>query len=187
MLVPSGVAAVAASGLYAADHEQLDALENAIADGLPVVHMPVTHRFTPGLYVREIFMPAGTVLTSRCHLTEHPFVVLSGHAVVRIPGGEPLHLMGGHLGITAAGTRRALYIEEDCRWATFHPLSQEEEACRADGLAEGELLTMIEARVIGKREREDGRNLFGEYQQKLAVAGLPGVHEGARALPGGEE
>ena len=25
--------------------------------------LPLTHRFTPGLYIRQIFMPAGTLLT----------------------------------------------------------------------------------------------------------------------------
>lgn len=169
----------------AVDHQRLDALESAILDRLAPVHMPVTHRWTPGLYVREIFMPAGTVLTSRVHQTEHPFVVLSGVALVRIPDQEPLRLEAGHLGITRAGTRRALFIEEDCRWATFHPLSPEEEARRAAGAPEAEILAMIEARIIGEREREDGRDVLAEYKERLAAAGLPGVHDGARALPEG--
>jgi quercetin dioxygenase-like cupin family protein len=165
------------------EHATLDALEAAIVDGLPVVHMPVVHRFVPQLYLREIFMPAGTVLTSRVHLTEHPFVVLSGVALVRIPGQEPIRLAAGHVGITRAGTRRALYIEEDCRWLTCHPLSSEEEAGRVAGLGEAELLALIEARIIGKRERGDGRDMLSEYKRRLEAAGLPGVHDGAAAAP----
>lgn len=167
------------------EHERIDALEARILGELPAVHMPVVHRFVPGLYAREIFMPAGTILTSRCHLTEHPFVVLSGVAHVSIPGEEPLRLEGGHLSITQAGTRRALFIEQDCRWATFHVLSPDEEAARAAGAPESEILAMIEARIIGKREREDGRDIFGEYRERLASGGLPGPHDGARALEEG--
>lgn len=162
-----------------ADHQALDVLERRILDELPPVHMPVTHRFTPGLYIREIFMPAGTLLASMLHETTHPYVVLSGVAHVRIPGQEPVRIEAGHLGITQAGTRRALFIEEDCRWATFHPLSAEEEAMRAAGATEEELLAVIRDRIIGKRERADGRDIHREYTQKLAAAGLPGPNDGA--------
>lgn len=160
-------------------HQKLDALESAILDNLAPVHMPVTHRFTPGLYAREILMPAGTVLTSQIHETEHPYVVLSGRVRVAVPGGEPVILGAGHVGITKPGTRRALYIEEECRWITFHPLSPEEEEARQNGATIEELLDAIRDRIIGKRERGDGRNVYREYREALAAAGLPGPNDGA--------
>lgn len=150
-------------------HQELDALEAGILAELAPVHMPVTHRFTPGLYTREIFMPAGTVLTSKIHNTEHPFVVLSGRARVVVPGGEVVELAAGHVGITQPGTRRALYIEEDCRWATFHPLSAEEEEARQGGASDEEMLEAIEERIILKRDRLDGRNVHREYLEGLEM------------------
>lgn len=175
--------AAALSGDF--EHERLDALEARILDELPPVHMPVTHHFTPFLYAREILMPAGTVLASQLHETTHPYVVLSGVALVRIPGSEPVRITAGHLGITQAGTRRALYIEEECRWVTFHPLTPEEEALRAAGAPEQELVDAVGDRILGHRERFHGRDVFTEYKAKLAVAGLPGPHDGARQLPEG--
>lgn len=90
---------------------------------LPPADCPVTHRFTPGLYVREIFMPKGSLVISKIHRTEHPFVVLSGEAAVWDERNGVQSLRAGHVGITQPGTRRILYIKEDCRWVTFHPTS----------------------------------------------------------------
>jgi len=99
---------------------RINELEQRMAQFEPAV-CPVTHRFTPGLYAREIFMPAGTLITSKIHKTEHPFVVLSGRVSVWTGDGEAAMLEGGHVGITKAGTRRVLYIHSDTRWVTFHP------------------------------------------------------------------
>jgi len=95
----------------------------------PAAECPVTHRFTNtgqpngGMYMREIFMPAGSLIVSKIHNTQHPYVVLEGAAMVwnGVDGVEPVLLQAGHVGITEPGTRRVLYIVEDCRWITFHP------------------------------------------------------------------
>lgn len=138
----------------------------------PVVRMPVIHRFTPGLYAREIFMPAGTLLTSKIHKTEHPFVVLSGVARVYIPGQGVVELAGGHVGNTQAGTRRLLYVVEDCRWITFHPLSSMEDEQRAAGATEESMLALIEERIIEPRRHLDGADAHAEYLDALRHLGI---------------
>lgn len=85
------------------------------------VEMPLTHRFTPGLYVREIFMPAGTIVVSRIHKTQHPFVISKGDCEVWSPGTGWQRLRAPHTGITLPGTQRLLLIHEDTIWTTFHP------------------------------------------------------------------
>jgi hypothetical protein len=82
---------------------------------------PVTHHFTPGLYCRQIFMPARSVVVSRIHKTEHPFVVSQGHCCVYNERGEWLELRAPHFGITTPGTRRFLVMLADTVWTTFHP------------------------------------------------------------------
>jgi hypothetical protein len=49
-------------------HLTIDDLEGAMLAGIQV-EMPVIHRQTPGLYSREIHIPAGTLLTSAVHKT----------------------------------------------------------------------------------------------------------------------
>lgn len=157
-------------------HDRLDKLELAmLASSAPAVELPLIHRFTPGLYTREIFMPAGTLLTSRQHETEHPFVVLSGRVRVVVAGEVVEELAAGHVGITQPGTRRLLYIVEDCRWVTFHPNP------------DNETLEEIERRIIGRRELVDGKTANELYREKLAAQGnyLSGdVADTPELLPG---
>lgn len=98
---------------------ELDRLEAAM-QGHPAAECPVTHRFAPGLYLREIFIPAGTLLTSATHKTEHPFVLAMGRiAVISENEGRTIY-HAPHVGITTPGTRRALYAETDVVWVTIH-------------------------------------------------------------------
>jgi len=85
-----------------------------------VRELPIRHLFTPGLYVREIFMPAGTLLTSRIHLLEHPFVISMGKVSVWDDENGVVTLEAPHTGITAPGTRRVFYIHTDTILSTFH-------------------------------------------------------------------
>ena len=82
---------------------------------------PVTHRFTPGLYIREILMPAGSIITSAVHKTEHPYVVSAGRCFVYLENEERWELIQApHTGITKPGTRRLLIMVYDTIWTTFH-------------------------------------------------------------------
>lgn len=100
---------------------RLDELEAEMLNGIPV-DCPLIHRFTPGMYIREIFMPKFTLLTSKIHLTEHPFVISAGAVSVKIDSGEWEYMKAPYSNITKSGTRRVLYIWEDCVWMTFHAL-----------------------------------------------------------------
>jgi len=103
--------------------QRVDMIQHALGK-LPAVECPLVHRFTPGLYTREIFMPAGTAIVSRIHKTEHPYVVLTGRALVWTAEAGVVTLTAGAVGITKPGTRRVLYVTEDCRWLTFHPTTE---------------------------------------------------------------
>jgi hypothetical protein len=99
----------------------IDQLEAAMVDsGLPRVECPIVHRFTPGLYTREISIPAGTLLTSMEHKLEHPFVLSKGRIKVTSDTEGSVVYDAPHTGITQPGTRRALFAETDVVWTTFH-------------------------------------------------------------------
>jgi quercetin dioxygenase-like cupin family protein len=101
-------------------NERIDELERAMMQ-FPAVECPIANQFTPGLYGRHIFMPKGTILTSKIHRTEHQYVVLSGRCMVWIEGEGWTEIVAPHVGITKPGTRRVLVMLEDTRWMTFHP------------------------------------------------------------------
>lgn len=103
-------------------NEGFDRIEQEMAKH-PQVRLPVRHLFTPGLYIRECFLPRGTRCTSKIHLTEHPFVISMGRALVwsGIPGEKPEEIGAPFTGITKPGTRRMIHALEDTIWSTFHP------------------------------------------------------------------
>jgi len=99
----------------------LDKLEAAILQYPDeLIDGPLVHKFTDGMYIREIFMPAGSLWTSKIHKTEHPYVVSYGKAAVSIDAQEWYEITAPYTGITKPGTRRVLFIIEDCIWTTFH-------------------------------------------------------------------
>ena len=100
--------------------DRLDELELAMLENCEPVHCLTTHRFTDGMYIREIFMPAGSLITSKVHKTEHPYIVSYGKVAVSIDGDDWDEITAPYTGITKPGTRRILYIIEDCIWTTFH-------------------------------------------------------------------
>jgi hypothetical protein len=86
----------------------------------PQIECPLIHRFTPGLYMREIFMPKGTLITSVLHLTTHPFFVMKGDVSVWYHDIPVQRYKAPYTGITQAGTRRILLTHEDTTWTTVH-------------------------------------------------------------------
>lgn len=86
---------------------------------LPRAVCPVEHIFTPGLYTRRTTLPAGSLVTSMEHKTEHPFVVAKGTVEVITPEGAFIY-QAPHSGITMPGTRRVLRALTETVWFTFH-------------------------------------------------------------------
>jgi hypothetical protein len=131
--------------------ERLDELEVTMRLAPNQLEFPVIHRFTPGLYIREIYMPKEALIMSKIHRTEHPFVISKGSVYVRNKDGTWELLEAPYTGITYPGTRRVLSIKEDCIWTTFHPTDIEptDPSDEAVGIA----VARIEERIIEPNER----------------------------------
>lgn len=99
--------------------ERLDRWD-AFALRFPQTELPLEHIFTEGLYTRKIFMPEGTIVTSRKHKESHPFVILTGSVSVISETEGAVQYEGPFIGVTSPGTRRALYVHTDTEWVTFH-------------------------------------------------------------------
>jgi hypothetical protein len=99
--------------------EQFDRLELKLLE-LPQAQMRLVHRFTPGLYIRELHIPAGTMTTTKIHRTEHPFIISKGRISIRTENGGMQHLEAPYCGITKPGTRRIIMHHTDTVLTTFH-------------------------------------------------------------------
>jgi hypothetical protein len=94
--------------------EQILNIERFILD-CPQVETPTTHYFSPGIYAREMFIPAGTVLTGAVHKTEH-LVQFVGDITVLTDGGMQ-RLTGRHTFVSKPGAKRVGYAHADT-WCT---------------------------------------------------------------------
>lgn len=79
----------------------------------------LSHHFAPGIYVREIFMPAGEFVIGAEHTTEHFNIVLSGRATI-IAEGEVIEVVAPATFVSRAGVRKVLQIHDDMIWQTIH-------------------------------------------------------------------
>ncbi len=97
----------------------LDLIESEM-EKEPQQEVPLRHLFVKGMYVRECYIPKGTLLVTRIHLTEHPFVISMGAVSVWDEADGVVTLQAPHTGITKPGTRRILFAHSDVIWSTFH-------------------------------------------------------------------
>lgn len=98
--------------------EDLDRAEEKMLQGV----QPVTflkHHFSPGIYVREIWMPEGSIVLGHRHRTRHLNVVAHGEALVRI-NGQIFRAMAPWTFESDPGVRKALAIVRDMTWLTIH-------------------------------------------------------------------
>jgi hypothetical protein len=71
------------------------------------------------MYVREITIPKGTILTGAVHKFDYVDIMLSGDIAVATPDGMK-RLTGINIMAGPAGRKRAGYAYEDTRWLTVH-------------------------------------------------------------------
>ena len=122
-------------------HKRIDELEKVMVDNFPKAYGELSHHFFDGFYIREFFMKAGELWTSKIHNSRHPYVIQEGVVSVWINGQEQVVVATKEEpfeGITEVNTRRILYCHTDVRWFTFHLIN------------EGENLEQIEDRIIHK-------------------------------------
>jgi hypothetical protein len=90
--------------------------------GLPQTNCPLKHTFAPGMYAREIFLPADTFIVGKIHKHAHLNIITRGRCtVVTEFGRKEIDASNGPVTFTSdAGAKRALYVHEDTIWTTIH-------------------------------------------------------------------
>lgn len=86
---------------------------------LPQLEIATTHYHSDGLYAREIFIPAGTLLTGKAHLKDHLNFLMKGRIVVWTEQGMR-ELAAPQVIPSFAGTKRVGLALEDTIWTTVH-------------------------------------------------------------------
>lgn len=93
---------------------------DAFLIGMEQVECPLEDQFYPGLYIRERFVPAGTLFTTYTWKTTHPFRCIHGELLIWQDGKGWEVFKAPCKGITYAGTKRIVYAIDDVIWETLH-------------------------------------------------------------------
>lgn len=99
----------------------IDFLELKMVEQLDMIEIPVNHRVTEGMYTREAYAPAQTLLTSMRHKTDHQFIISKGSVIVFTDGLGWNRMDAPFHGETKKGTRRLIYVLDDVVWTSLHP------------------------------------------------------------------
>lgn len=109
---------------------KFDAAAQQVVDSLLVGDlaehsMTLTHHFAKGVYVRELFIPKGTVLVGKKHKHDCINIMLSGDITVYGEEGEK-RFDRPFVTVVPAGTQKAGVAHDDTIWLNVHPANTED-------------------------------------------------------------
>ena len=97
---------------------KIDALLREIS-ARPQVECPVQHFFGPSIYIREVIMPAGTVVVGKYHKEDHLCNMVEGRMIVVGEDGEQREVAAPSVFMAKKG-RKTAYIIETVRFQNIY-------------------------------------------------------------------
>jgi len=117
----------------------------------PNLTLPVEHYQIDGVYVRSLFLPAGTLLTGKIHNFENIAILAQG--TIRLSNGTDAYVLTApHIMVDNPGVKRIGYAETDVTFITVHKTANTE---------------------IDDIEKELVSDTFEEYEQQRLLGDLP--------------
>ena len=99
--------------------DKIDALQEFMLEQ-PQAEIPIRNVFSGGVYAREIFIPKGTMLVGKVHMTEHLNICMQGDLTFLTVDG-PQRIKAPAMFSAPAGTKKLAYANEDSIWVNVHP------------------------------------------------------------------
>jgi hypothetical protein len=113
--------------------------------------LPLKHSFAPGVYAREMEIPAGTLLIGKIHKHRHHNFLMKGSIIVLTETNGVELLQAPLMIVSEEGTQRIGYAVTDTVWTTIH-----------ENKDNSEDLIVIEERTVVKDKAK-----YLEYKNKL--------------------
>ena len=98
--------------------EQIERLQIQMA-AMPQAELLTEHSFSPGMYLRKVFRPAGTLIVGKVHKEPHFFLCVKGEIIAWTEGGMK-HLYAGDVLESKPGTKRVTLAVTDAIGITIH-------------------------------------------------------------------
>lgn len=100
------------------DPAKIEQVESHLLD-LPQVECPVVHHFGPGIYIREVTLPAGTLAIGHAQRFEHLNIMLTGAVAMVGDDGQTKVLRAPMIFVGKPG-RKLGYVLEACIWQNVY-------------------------------------------------------------------
>ena len=113
--------------------------------------LPLKHSFAPGVYAREMEIPAGTLLIGKIHKHRHHNFLMKGSIIVLTEANGVELLQAPLMIVSEEGTQRIGYAITDTVWTTIH-----------ENKDNSEDLIAIEERTVVKNKAK-----YLEYKNRL--------------------
>jgi len=98
--------------------EQIDRLQNAMS-AMPQAELVTEHQFSPGMYMRKLYRPAGTLIVGKVHKHPHFFLCAKGEIIAWSENGMK-KLQAGDVIESKPGTKRVTLAVTDAIGITIH-------------------------------------------------------------------
>lgn len=129
------------------------------------------HRFLPGLYTREMYVPAGNLMTGMVHKKEHISIFLEG--ILLVPDDDPEAINGSRIieapmvEITPPGVKRVGVALTDVRWITVHASNAETKEEAEEEIFTNDPEEVLDLLMIDSQARVEYQLEKGFGQRKL--------------------
>lgn len=100
------------------DTDSHEAIERVMLEA-EQMDCPVIHRFGPGIYIREIIMPAGAFAIGAYHKGEHLNIMLKGRVSVLGEAGKVIELKAPMIFVGKPG-KKIGYVHEEVVWQNVY-------------------------------------------------------------------
>jgi hypothetical protein len=132
--------------------EGMEEIKNFLMDPTTEqTELPLKHSFAPGVYAREMEIPAGTLLIGKIHKHRHHNFLMKGSIIVLTEANGVELLQAPLMIVSEEGTQRIGYAVTDTVWTTIH-----------ENKDNSEDLVVIEERTVVKDKTK-----YLEYKNKL--------------------
>lgn len=160
-------------------HVTVDDLEKTLLKA-DQVDCPVIHRFGPGVYIREVTLPAGTLAIGHRHKFAHINIVLKGTVLVLNDNGTTSEVVAPYVYTSQPG-RKVVFAKTEVVWQNIFSTDETDveklEAHlldKSDAWLEDSDVRMKAAEIQREADRQDYLEAIAEYgftpEQASAIA-----------------
>lgn len=115
--------------------------------------MTPIHRFTKGIYFRELTIPRGSVVVGKRHKQEHIVTLIRGSCVCFTERGRE-HMSAGYSFVSPAGEKRVVLATEECTWVTVHRTDNTDLGAIEEELIMDEKDIVWQARTVTQQKQQ---------------------------------